>query len=266
MANSVYISANLTTNQLEFIRLLDQYEIDIFLFSDIENQLHHKFDNLNEVLENLVDKKIISRIEKGKYCRANFHDEKIIGCFISDTGAIAYWSALNTHGLTEQFPNNVFVQTTKLKKNKAVFGTSYKFVKVAPHKIAGILYRERGNRMYRITDIDKTLVDCFDLPEYSGGYAELIRAFSMAKLNSEKLIDYCKAVDNIAATKRMGFLAELLDKKGLKTFIKYAKQQVNIKYNVFDPAGNDKGEFVNDWRLRLNISRNEILDICNKQY
>jgi predicted transcriptional regulator of viral defense system len=80
------------------------------------------------------------------------------------------------------------------------------------------------------------------------------------------MVAYCTAIANIAVTKRMGFLAELLKNKGLKTFIKYAKQQVNKKYNVFDPAGTDKGEFVNDWRLRLNISRDEILDICNKQY
>jgi predicted transcriptional regulator of viral defense system len=64
----------------------------------------------------------------------------------------------------------------------------------------------------------------------------------------------------------MGFLAELLNKKGLKFFIRHAKQQINKKYNVFDPAGTDNGEFINEWRLRLNISRDEILDICNKQY
>jgi len=266
MANSVYISANLTPKQLEFIRLLDEYEIDIFLFAEIENQLHYKFDNLNEVLENLVDKKILVRIEKGKYCRSNFSDEKVLGCFISDNGAIAYWSALNIHGLTELFPNNVFIQTTKLKTNKTVFGTSYKFIKVASYKITGILTQGQGNRKYRVTDIEKTIVDCFDHPEHSGGYAELIRAFNNAKLNSENMVAYCTAIANIAVTKRMGFLAELLKNKGLKTFIKYAKQQVNKKYNVFDPAGTDKGEFVNDWRLRLNISRDEILDICNKQY
>lgn len=135
----------------------------------------------------------------------------MIGCFIADAGSISYWSALNAHGLTEQFPNNVFIQTTKLKKNKTVLGTAYKFVKVAPNKIAGVLSQGQGNRKYRITD--KTIVDCFDLPEYSGGYAELIRSFYQAKLDGEKMINYCTAIDNIAATKRMGFLAELLEKR-----------------------------------------------------
>ena len=246
--------------------LLDDYELDIFTLDELKKQFSQQFININELVENLVHKKILSRIERGKYCRANFSDEKIIGCFIGNSGAIAYWSALNAHGLTEQFSNNVFIQASKPKRNKTVFGTSYKFVKVAPSKITGILTQGQGNRKYWITDIEKTIVDCFDLPEHCGGYAELIRALNQAKLSSEKMITYCTAINNIAATKRIGFLAELLDKKGLKNFIRYAKQQINKKYNVFDPAGTDIGEFVNDWRLRLNISREEILDICNKQY
>jgi predicted transcriptional regulator of viral defense system len=266
MARSTYISENLNQQQIDFMLSLDDYELDIFTLDELKKQFSQQFIDINELVENLVHKKILSRIERGKYCRANFTDEKIIGCFIGNSGAIAYWSALNAYGLTEQFPNNVFIQTSKPKRNKTVFGTSYKFVKVVPSKITGILTQGQGNRKYWITDIEKTIVDCFDLPEHSGGYAELIRAFNQAKLNSEKMITYCTAINNIAATKRMGFFAELLDKKGLKNFIRYAKQQINKKYNVFDPAGTDKGEFVNDWRLRLNISRNEILDICNKQY
>lgn len=266
MARSTYISKNLNQQQIDFMLSLDAYELEIFTMGELKKQFGQQFVDINELVENLVHKKILSRIERGKYCRANFADEKIIGCFISNSGAIAYWSALNAHGLTEQFPNNVFIQTSKPKRNKAVFGTSYKFVTAAASKITGILTQGQGNRKYWITDIEKTIVDCFDLPEHSGGFAELIRAFNRAKLISDKMITYCMAINNIAATKRMGFLAELLEKKGLKAFIKYAKQQKNKSYNVFDPSGTDRGEFVNHWRLRLNISRNEILNICNKQY
>jgi predicted transcriptional regulator of viral defense system len=206
------------------------------------------------------------RIERGKFCRYNYTDENVIGCFLVSDGAIAYWSALNKHGLTEQFPNIIFIQTTHNKKDKIVLSSSFKFVRLKPRKIAGIITAGYGNRQFRITDIDKTIVDCFDLSGHSGGYAELLRAFNQAKLNSEKLISYCLAIDNIAATKRMGFLAEFLDKKGLKSFVKFARQKVNKKYNLFDPFGGDKGEFVNEWRLRLNISKNDITDICNKMY
>jgi hypothetical protein len=36
MAYSVYISSNLTQQQLEFMKLLDEYEIELFQFDEIE--------------------------------------------------------------------------------------------------------------------------------------------------------------------------------------------------------------------------------------
>ena len=67
MADSVYISENLTKPQLEFLKLLDDYEIQLFKFTEIEQLLGQKFDNLSEILENLVDKELLVRIEKGKF-------------------------------------------------------------------------------------------------------------------------------------------------------------------------------------------------------
>lgn len=117
-----------------------------------------------------------------------------------------------------------------------------------------------------MTDVEKTIIDCFDLPQYSGGYAELIRAFANTKLNGEKMIEYCRAVNNMATTKRLGYLSEILDKKGMKSFIRFAKDQVTQTYNPIDPLGADTGKFDAEWRLRMNISDEEILDIISKQY
>lgn len=266
MATGVYISENLTQSQLSFLHSLDDLEVDIFSLAEITKMLGGKVENINELIENLVHKKLLIRIERGKYCRTNFKNELVIGCRLVDDGCVAYWSALNIHGLTEQFPNTVFIQTTKVKAPKTVFGVKYRFIKITPSKRIGIKTEGFGNHRYLMTDVEKTIIDCFDLHEYSGGYAELIRAFNQAKLNADKMIEYCEAINNIAVIKRMGYLAELLDKKGLKSFIRFAKKQVKEAYNLFNPQGTEKGEFVNEWRLRLNISKDEILDICNKQY
>ena len=266
MARSTYLSANLTQPQIDLLLMLDDLELNIFSLETVKKTMGKKFSNVSELVENLVHKKILSRIERGKFCKANFHNENVIGCFLVDDGAIAYWSALNKHGLTEQFPNTIFIQTTKLKPAKTVFGTKYQFIKIAKPKRAGIIQEGFGNNQYAMTDVEKTIVDCFDLPQYSGGYAELLRAFHQADLNPSKLITYCKAVDNTAVTKRMGLLAEMLKPEQLNLFIEFAKKEVNQKYNLFDPTGKDEGEFVNAWRLRLNIDRTRILNIVNKQY
>jgi predicted transcriptional regulator of viral defense system len=159
----------------------------------------------------------------------------------------------------------IFLQVPVLKRNKLVFGTSYQFVKVADYKLGGYQTQGHGNNQFRLTNIEKTITDCFDLPQYSGGYAELLRAFGEAEMRSEQLIEYSQLIKNISATKRMGFLAEILEKKELDSFITHAKTIINEKYTLFDPFGLEKGEFVNEWRLRLNISREDILSICNKK-
>lgn len=266
MARGSYTSENLTQSQINLMLLLDEYEMDIFSLGNLKKLVPEQEEDINGIIENLVHKKVFSRIERGKYCRANFRDEKVIGSFLVPDGAIAYWSALNLHGLTEQFPNTIFIQTTKIKKDKKVFGVHYKFVTIAERKRDGIVNEGYGNHSYAMTDVEKTIVDCFDLPKYSGGYAELIRAFVHTKLSSEKMIRYCKAVDNIAATKRMGFLAKLFEKPGMKSFIRYARQQVRDAYNPFDPTGADIGDYEREWRLRMNIRKEELVGISDKLY
>lgn len=266
MADSVYISTNLTRPQLAFMKLLDEYEIQIFRFDEIEDKINQRFNNLNEVLENLVRKELLSRIERGKFCRPNFRDENVISTFAVEESAIAYWSALNLHGLTEQFSNTIFVQTTHKKNNKEILGTPYKFVRINVSKRAGIIWNGYGNLKYPITDLEKTIIDCFDQPQYSGGYAELIRAFIQVDLHSEKMIAYCKSVNNTAVTKRLGFLCVFFYRTTFQDFIDFAKKQVTSKYNLIDPHGNEAGDFISEWKLRLNISKEQLKGIADKQY
>lgn len=266
MARGTYISENLTQSQMDVMLMLDEHEMDIFSLEDVKELLGDTSEDINEIIENLVHKKILSRIERGKYCRVNFRDEKVIGCFLVPDGTVAYWSALNLHGLTEQFPNTVFIQTTRIKKDKAVFGVTYQFVKIKDTKRTGIETQGFGNHKYRLTDKEKTIVDCFDLPQYSGGYSELIRAFGQTDIDQDKMIQYCKAIGNISVVKRLAFLTELLEKPRMTRFLKYAEGEVNPRYILIDPFGEEAGAFNNKWKLRLNITQEELLDICNKQY
>ena len=103
-------------NEEKFIKFIDQFEIDIFTFSELRFNEHLGIDYLQMTIDSLVKREYLIRLEKGKYCRHNFKDEYVIGSVLANGGIIAYWSALNIHGLTEQIPNTVFVQTSKVKK------------------------------------------------------------------------------------------------------------------------------------------------------
>lgn len=252
----------------DILLFLNDYEVDIFEISSLSKQIGINTSQLQRKIETLVKRGILSRIEKGKYCRHNFRNAYVIANYLAPEGAVAYWSALNLHGLTTQFPNTIFVQTPKLKRNKTVFGVQYHFVKVKPSKAVCYELSGLGNNAFRLTTIEKTIVDCFDLPEYNGGNAELILALKRAKLNNKKLIEAAKAVDNIAVLKRLGYIMEVLNKEGMAVFLKYAKACVKQKFNVntLDPSIEEKGLFNNKWNLNINISEKDILAIAENLY
>jgi len=247
-------------------RFLDENQIDILFIDELRSQ----FDDLSNREFNYAVHRIIdleyTKIEQGKYCKNTFRNEYAIGNHLTSDAVIGYWSALNIHGLTEQFPNKVYVQTTKNKLNTEIFGVNYQFVKVRPRKMTGIIKTGVGTNQFRITDIEKTIIDCFDLPKYSGGFMELIRAFHKTKLSSMKMIGYLQAVNNRAATKRIGYLAELFDKKGFKQLIKFAKKQKSKNYDLLDIYGLDEGNYNAEWRLKLNITEDDLLEIANSIY
>lgn len=240
------------------LEFLDNYGIDIF------NKNHIVKNHFNDQsLRELVDKEYIRVIEKGKYCRHNFSDEYVIGNFIVKNGGIAYWTAMNFHGLTEQIPNVVYVQTMLEKKKTTIFGVRYRFIQVKKEKLTGYKTIGYGNHQFQITDVEKTVIDCFDLPQYGGGYNEIIKAFFKANLSAQKMVKYCKAIDNIAVTKRLAYLCELLEKPKMDYFIKYAQTVRNEKYNLFESDGNKKGKTNRRWRLVLNMEDDEIIEIAN---
>jgi hypothetical protein len=45
---------------MEFRKLLDENEVDIFRFEEIEGKLDRSYGNLNEILEKLIEKTIVN--------------------------------------------------------------------------------------------------------------------------------------------------------------------------------------------------------------
>ena len=254
----------MTNYENEILRYISENGVDVFTKDEIRSDFSLASD-FEKGFRGLIQKAHIILIEKGKYRRRHFTDENVIGCFMVQQGGIAYWSALNAHGLTEQFPNKIFVQNTQRRGQRSVFGigTTFHFVTVKPEKAIGYKTFGYGNHAWQMTDVEKTIVDCFDLPQYSGGYHETIKAFNRAKLSAQKMVKYCRAVNNIAVVKRLAYLTELLEKPNMDYFLKYADQVKNERYSPFDASLPTTGKYYRKWRLILNMEEGEILEIAN---
>lgn len=246
-------SSLLKHRENEILSYLEDNEIVIFALQDIYRDFkeHYSYSEFCEALSKLNHTGHIERFEKGKYIKRGFKDQYVIGNRITEDAVIAYWSALNLHGLTEQFSNTVFVQTTRKKQNKRIFNVDYKVVKVKSEKMVGIINFGYGNHSFKITDKEKTILDCFDLPEYAGDFHWAMEAFVRNRWNQDLLVKYCNAVGNEAAVKRMGYLADL-HKMPMSRFIRFAKEKVNNTINLLNPLASNTGNIITKWGLKIN--------------
>ena len=257
---------NISDYEAQILRIISDNELSIFSIEDIKSISGNSYSQIKYAISTLLSSYQIYRIQNGLYCVRNFQNPCVIANAMRKNSIIAYWSALNLHGLTEQIPNMIYSQSNSLKFDKTVFNVRYKFVKVKQEKMFGAMQMGYGNEAFWITDVEKTLLDCFDLPQYSGGYAELIRAFYSAKMSSIRLLEYGLKMNNLSILKRMAFLSELFQMKGFKRFQQEVLKRVNRKYSLIDPFGDDEGKFNSKWRVRLNISKENLLDSIQKIY
>lgn len=122
--------------------------------------------------------------------------------------AIAHWSALNYHGMTEQLPRTVFVATNRPLSHppKEALGIEFKIVALRPTKFFGIVRDWVDEQPFWITDKEKTIIDGLDLPRYVGGVGEIAKVLASAweQLDEAKLREYAGKIGNSAVAKRQG--------------------------------------------------------------
>ncbi len=256
-----YYSKGMSKHESEFLKYIDE-EHPLFTTKEIKGI--KKFKHWPNLLINLKRKRWITQLEKGKYISNRIEaNASLIGTILIQPSAIAYFSALNHYGLTEQISNIVYVQTLKQKKNKEIFNTQYKFVTVSPSKFFGLRKEWIGHYFYFITDLEKTIIDCFDLPEYAGGFLEVVKCFFAAheKLDIEKLYLYALKSGNNTVIKRIAYLSEVLKLEKFEGFRSKAKKNLSQKYTLFNPMSPKIGKYMRKWRLLININEDEIINI-----
>jgi len=213
-------------------------------------------NTLKVLLSRLEKRGWVERIEKGKYIIIPLGAEKgeytlhefIIGSLLVKPSAIAYWSALNYHGFTEQISSTVFVQTTARKKKQdlRIFGVRYKIVRIKPEKFFGIEKVWIEEFQVSITDREKTVIDCLDKPRYCGGIIEVAKAFR-EELDTEKLREYALRMNNSAVIRRLGYLCDYFG-----VGIDLPKPETR-NYILLDPTMPREGHVDSKWKVIINV-------------
>jgi len=116
-----------------------------------------------------------------------------------------------------------------------------------------ILYRHGRKEFWideiriHITDREKTIIDCLDKPQYSGGISEVAKALKNEKLDMDLVAGYARKMKNTAVIRRLGYICDMLELK-----IDLSPPKVN-NYLYLDPSMPKKGTTIAKWRLIDNL-------------
>jgi len=260
---------SLSTRESQALSRLASESRQIISIGDIAGVLDISRKSAKDMAYALKEKGWLERIAHGKYLilplaagenAVYTEHEFVIASALVEPMYIGYWSAMNHHGLTEQLSRTVYIVTTERDQERQIHGVTYRPVSVTEQKFFGYQPTAVGSNQVNISSIEKTLVDCADHPEFCGGIGELAKAIQNAvetRCSWERVIECLRRVRNGAATKRIVYLADLLDIE-LPDYDELV-ENFTTGYPLLDPTREAIGTRDSKYQLRLNVDPESFL-------
>ena len=174
---------------------------------------------------------------------------------------ISHYSAMRLHGMTTHPSLEVYITVTKRIRARVLNGVEYHFVYSKEEHFWGVKsHRASKQEKVIVSDIERTILDGLDRPEFCGGIKDVVRSIWSAKdkIEWDKLMRYALQYRNKAAIKRLGFMLEML---GIAAdFTPTLSKMIAGKndYILLDPTGIKEGKHLQRWRVQMNINIDEL--------
>jgi len=243
----------------------------VFHIADAQSITGADYKATAVLLDQLARKKWLVRLVPGKYLvvplEAGLEDIPMTDRFVIAREVlspmphyISHYSAMELHGMSTQPVNTVYVSVPKQRSSRLIAGVAYRFIYANARRFWG--WEETwvtDQDQVRVSDLEKTLLDCAARPELCGGIAELAKGLWLRKadLNEDRLVSYVQRLGHKAASKRLGFLLELYALGRPETIVAL-QVGLNRRYALLDAALPNAGPYRARWRLRVNLDPEEL--------
>jgi len=194
---------------------------DHFIHIDDLLEISNSRKTLRTLLERLVRKGYLIRVRQGFYAaiplehlNTDFQVDPIILAdrFMHSKGALAFHSALELQGAAHSFFNTTFYLVEQSRRPIEFQGSTIRFVYTSD--LFGIRNIERDGVIIRMTDREKTVLDCIRRPDCCGGLEELIKSLDhFTTLDVAKLDEYLDRFGERSLIQRTGFFLDFLKER-----------------------------------------------------
>ncbi|MEW6622135.1 MAG: hypothetical protein AB1420_03215 [Bacillota bacterium] len=193
-------------------------------------------ENAKVLLNAYVKKGLVKRVRRDLYCAVNLENRDapknryVIGSKINESAYLTHHSAFEVHGLSHQLSFVVYVASESKISDFTFEGVSYKYVGKGIEE--GVTHY-RLNEKVRVTDLERTVVDSLDRPDYCG-------------------LKYLEAYDKNVLYKKAGYFLErhqqtLKISDGLLQLLE--KRTGRMKKYLSEEAKSGGGVFKKRWGL-----------------
>jgi predicted transcriptional regulator of viral defense system len=226
-----------------------------------------------KVIRNLVRKGWLTRLRGGRYMllppergveNVGENNPLAVAAAVVKESYVGWWSAAAFHGFTTQQPAVVFVAVRRQARPRTVEDAEIRFVTLPARKFFGFKTYSVYGRGTRISEPEKTLVDCVDRPDLAGGPAEVTRIVhaAMAEIDQRKVVLAAMEMKSTSLLQRLGFLTDLVDRPlegDMRTQLraaipKSARSTFGRRVRKEDDIG-----YLNDWGVFVHARKSDLL-------
>jgi predicted transcriptional regulator of viral defense system len=167
---------------------------------------------------------------------------------------------MDIHGMVTQPQLVVHVTSPAPMRARTVLGMEFRFVRCRRSQLFGTAehWAEKQEKVV-VSDVERTVVDGLKQPEHCGGVTEVAKGLSIRRtdVSAKKLVDYALRLGVGAVVRRLGYLMEACD-IGAPEQRERLRGSLTSTYSLLDPVLPPEGRYLARWRLRLNVSPEEI--------
>ena len=250
---------------------LYEQEKTIFSNADVERISGLNPKSARSLALRLVDRGVVTRLKPGLFIlvppelgheRVYLGDPYVVARELIGRPDyyISHASAMDIHQMVTQPQFAVFTTTIRSIRPRLVLGTEFRFVRCKPEHLFGTMdHWVTKTQKVRVSDRERTIIDGLRQSEYCGGFSEVAKGFWMRREDIDviKLVEYALRLDIGAVYRRLGYLIELFEIKAPGE-IEALRQNLTPSYATLDSMLPDDGKFMARWRLRLNVSSEEV--------
>lgn len=250
---------------------LNEQRRTTFGLSDVEAITHLSASSARNLVHKAQQRGLVTRLKAGLYNlvpfelgRATEHigSPYLIAREVAGNAPyyLSHGTALELHRMLTQPSLTIHVSCTRRIRPQTIGGYEYRFVLVTEAQIFGMAkHWVTKEQSVMISDMERTIIDSLRRPDLAGGITEIAKGLWMKRdsLNIERLIEYALRLDVGAVLRRLGYL---LEHSGManETTLQPLHNKLSATYQRLDPMLPQGGSFLSRWRLRLNVSPEEL--------